>query len=207
MTECSLVTQPNSGLNPATHDASMEEIISSVTYPPSGVIPQPLLLGNAPLDLCVRGFLGGLKGFAIRHLSVLVIGRERTCIISRMIRASGPWAHDKNILDYDRWAGRQIIPDGDGWAEVVGYYADGCIKGWAQTHIKLDGWAEDRWAEGVVWDVVLDGWAEGGIKYRWVVLQNVESGVRSLCCPTRSQVPTTRIGVNCTEFRDPELNT
>ncbi|KAG1798779.1 hypothetical protein EV424DRAFT_1352461 [Suillus variegatus] len=54
--------------------------------------------------------------------------RERTCIISHMIRASGPWAHDKNILDYDGWAGRQIIPDGDGWAEVVGYYADGCIK-------------------------------------------------------------------------------
>ncbi|KAG1792089.1 uncharacterized protein HD556DRAFT_1482927 [Suillus plorans] len=44
--------------------------------------------------------------------------RERTCIISRMIRASGPWAHDKNILDYDGWAGRQIIPDGDGWAHA-----------------------------------------------------------------------------------------
>ncbi|KAG1792843.1 uncharacterized protein HD556DRAFT_1444237 [Suillus plorans] len=44
--------------------------------------------------------------------------RERTCIISRMIRASGPWAHDKNILDYDGWAGRQIIPDGGGWAHA-----------------------------------------------------------------------------------------
>jgi hypothetical protein len=67
-----------------------------------------------------------------------------------MIRASGPWAHGKNILDHDGWAGREIIPDGgggpmqgicrvnewadvheysvDGWAEVVGYNADGCIK-------------------------------------------------------------------------------
>ncbi|KAG2087547.1 uncharacterized protein F5147DRAFT_781312 [Suillus discolor] len=44
--------------------------------------------------------------------------RERTCIISRMIRASGPWAHDKNILNYDGWAGRQIIPDGGGWAHA-----------------------------------------------------------------------------------------
>ncbi|KAG1800541.1 hypothetical protein EV424DRAFT_1352106 [Suillus variegatus] len=44
--------------------------------------------------------------------------RERTCIISRMIWASGPWAHDKNILDYDGWAGRQIIPDGGGWAHA-----------------------------------------------------------------------------------------
>jgi hypothetical protein len=48
----------------------------------------------------------------------------------------------------------------DEWAEVVGYYVDGCIKvdvyqidrymndtcyhvyGWAQMHIKLDGWAK-----------------------------------------------------------------
>ncbi|KAG1819451.1 hypothetical protein EV424DRAFT_1347415 [Suillus variegatus] len=44
--------------------------------------------------------------------------REWTCIISRMIRASGPWAHDKNILDYDGWAGREIIPDGGGWAHA-----------------------------------------------------------------------------------------
>ncbi|KAG1788847.1 uncharacterized protein HD556DRAFT_1311767 [Suillus plorans] len=44
--------------------------------------------------------------------------RERTCIISRMIRASGPWAHDNNILDYDGWAGREIIPDGGGWAHA-----------------------------------------------------------------------------------------
>ncbi|KAG1867498.1 hypothetical protein C8R48DRAFT_671722 [Suillus tomentosus] len=44
--------------------------------------------------------------------------RERTCIISRMIRASGPWAHDKNILDYDGWAGGQIISDGGGWAHA-----------------------------------------------------------------------------------------
>ncbi|KAG1822338.1 hypothetical protein EV424DRAFT_1346554 [Suillus variegatus] len=44
--------------------------------------------------------------------------RERTCIISCMIRASGPWAHDKNILDYDGWAGRQIIPDGGRWAHA-----------------------------------------------------------------------------------------
>jgi hypothetical protein len=32
--------------------------------------------------------------------------REQTYIISRMIWASGPWAHGKNILDYDRWARR-----------------------------------------------------------------------------------------------------
>ncbi|KAG2357355.1 hypothetical protein BDR07DRAFT_1380152 [Suillus spraguei] len=35
---------------------------------------------------------------------------ERTCIISRMIRASGPWAHGRNILVDDRWAGRNIFP-------------------------------------------------------------------------------------------------
>ncbi|KAG1774209.1 hypothetical protein EV702DRAFT_1200457 [Suillus placidus] len=44
--------------------------------------------------------------------------RERTCIISHMIRASGPWAHGRNILDYDGWAGSQIIPDGGGWAHA-----------------------------------------------------------------------------------------
>ncbi|KAG1890639.1 uncharacterized protein F5891DRAFT_1197915 [Suillus fuscotomentosus] len=44
--------------------------------------------------------------------------RERMCIISHMIWASRPWAHDKNILDYDGWAGRQIIPDGGGWAHA-----------------------------------------------------------------------------------------
>jgi hypothetical protein len=43
---------------------------------------------------------------------------ERTCIISRMIRASGPWAHGRNILDYDGWAGKNIIPDGGGWAHI-----------------------------------------------------------------------------------------
>ncbi|KAG1792292.1 uncharacterized protein HD556DRAFT_1309367 [Suillus plorans] len=59
---------------------------------------------------------------------------ERTYIISRMIQANGPWADGKNILDYDRWAGRDIILDGDGWAKVVGYYVDGCTK--------VDGWAE-----------------------------------------------------------------
>ncbi|KAG2351783.1 hypothetical protein BDR07DRAFT_1385346 [Suillus spraguei] len=67
---------------------------------------------------------------------------EWTCIISRMIRASGPWAHGRNILVDDGWAGRNIIPDDsgvdewadvheypvDGWAEVVGYHVDGCIK-------------------------------------------------------------------------------
>ncbi|KAG1856831.1 hypothetical protein C8R48DRAFT_674803 [Suillus tomentosus] len=111
--------------------------------------------------------------------------------------------------------GGKLFPmEVDGWAEVVGYYADGCIK---VDVYEIDGrvgrgyykilYYTDRWAEGVVWDVVLDGWAEGGIQYRWVVLQNVESGVRSLCCPTRSQVPTTRIGVNCTEFRVPSSGT
>ncbi|KAG2054057.1 hypothetical protein BDR06DRAFT_971769 [Suillus hirtellus] len=109
--------------------------------------------------------------------------REWTCIISHMIWASRPWAHDKNILNYDGWAGRQIIPNGGRWAEVVGYYADGCIKvdvyeidGWAQTHIKLDWWAKDWWAEDVVWDVVLDGWAEGGIKYRWLYINQIRGG-------------------------------
>jgi hypothetical protein len=48
---------------------------------------------------------------------------ERTCIISRMIRASGPWAEGKNIPDYDRWAGRDIIPDGGGWAHVGNMYS------------------------------------------------------------------------------------
>ncbi|KAG1846740.1 hypothetical protein F4604DRAFT_1976455 [Suillus subluteus] len=43
---------------------------------------------------------------------------ERTCIISRMIRASGPWAEGRYILDCDGWAGSVIIPDGDGWAQV-----------------------------------------------------------------------------------------
>ncbi|KAG2352798.1 hypothetical protein BDR07DRAFT_1383862 [Suillus spraguei] len=83
---------------------------------------------------------------------------ERTCIISRMIRASGPWAHGRNILVDDGWAGRNIIPDDggvdewadvyeypvDGWAEVVRYYVDGCTKVdvyQVDRHI-LDGWAE-----------------------------------------------------------------
>ncbi|KAG1720432.1 hypothetical protein EDB19DRAFT_1835985 [Suillus lakei] len=43
---------------------------------------------------------------------------ERTCIISHMIRASGPWAEGRNILDYDGWAGSDIIPDGGEWAHV-----------------------------------------------------------------------------------------
>ncbi|KAG1717282.1 uncharacterized protein EDB91DRAFT_1259934 [Suillus paluster] len=43
---------------------------------------------------------------------------ERTCIISRMIWASGPWAKGRYILDYDGCAGSVIIPDGDGWAHV-----------------------------------------------------------------------------------------
>jgi len=54
--------------------------------------------------------------------------RERTCIISCTIRAGRPWAHGKNILDYNGWAGRNIITDAGGWAEVVGYNVDGCIK-------------------------------------------------------------------------------
>ncbi|KAG2059853.1 hypothetical protein BDR06DRAFT_967424 [Suillus hirtellus] len=109
----------------------------------------------------------------------------------------------------DGLGGKLFPMEVDGWAEVVGYYADGCIK---VDVYEIDGWVgqgyykildyTDWWAEGVVWDVVLDGWAEGGIQYRWVVLQNVESrvvlqnvesGVRSLCCPMRSQVPTTKI--------------
>ncbi|KAG1720288.1 hypothetical protein EDB19DRAFT_1836057 [Suillus lakei] len=66
----------------------------------------------------------------------------------------------RNILNYDGWAGSDIIPAGDGWAEVVGYYVDGCTKvdvyqidgyakgtcyhihGWAQMYIILDGWAK-----------------------------------------------------------------
>jgi hypothetical protein len=88
----------------------------------------------------------------------------------------------------------------DGWAEVVVYKVGTWyhIHRWAQTDIKLDGWAEgiikycirrvgpdtyylDRWAEsvfknisldgwakGIVRDIVLDGWAKGGIKYRRV---------------------------------------
>ncbi|KAG2337914.1 hypothetical protein BDR05DRAFT_894513, partial [Suillus weaverae] len=44
--------------------------------------------------------------------------REWTCIISCMIRASGPWTHGRNILNYDGWAGSQIIPDGGGWAHA-----------------------------------------------------------------------------------------
>ncbi|KAG2354744.1 hypothetical protein BDR07DRAFT_1494136 [Suillus spraguei] len=43
---------------------------------------------------------------------------ERTCIISRMIWASGPWAHGRNILVDDGWAGRNIIPDDSGWAHA-----------------------------------------------------------------------------------------
>ncbi|KAG1778620.1 hypothetical protein EV702DRAFT_1044482 [Suillus placidus] len=123
--------------------------------------------------------------FAITYYSDLspYNTREWTCIISRMIRASGPWAHGRNILDYDGWAGSQIIPDGgrvdewadvneysvDGWAEVVGYYADGCIK---VDVYQIDGWAEsvlynislDGWAEGVVLEIELDGWAEGVVQ-------------------------------------------
>src|SRR6267154_1605462 len=78
---------------------------------------------------------------------------ERTCIISRMIRASGPWAEGKNIPDYDGWAGRDIIPDGGGWAHVgnmysrwVGpdvYYIRRVGRG--RQYIILD-----RWAEGVI---------------------------------------------------------
>ncbi|KAG2359926.1 hypothetical protein BDR07DRAFT_1378340 [Suillus spraguei] len=100
---------------------------------------------------------------------------EWTCIISRMIRASGPWAHGRNILVDDGWAGRNIIPNDsgvdewadvheypvDGWAEVVGYHVDGCIK--------VDVYQIDRRVgQGVVQYIILDGWAEGGIKYRWV---------------------------------------
>ncbi|KAG2354252.1 hypothetical protein BDR07DRAFT_1382383 [Suillus spraguei] len=83
---------------------------------------------------------------------------ERTYIISRMIRASGPWAHGRNILVHDGWARRNIIPDDggvdewadvheypvDGWAEVVRYYVDGCTKVdvyQVDRHI-LDGWAK-----------------------------------------------------------------
>ncbi|KAG1883633.1 hypothetical protein F4604DRAFT_1952669 [Suillus subluteus] len=43
---------------------------------------------------------------------------ERICIIYRMIRASGPWADGRYVLDCDGWAGSVIIPDGDGWAQV-----------------------------------------------------------------------------------------
>ncbi|KAG1725125.1 hypothetical protein EDB19DRAFT_1833926 [Suillus lakei] len=52
-------------------------------------------------------------------LQVLVItSGDSTCIISHMIRASGPWAEGRNILDYDGWAGSDIIPDGGEWAHV-----------------------------------------------------------------------------------------
>jgi hypothetical protein len=44
--------------------------------------------------------------------------REWTCIISCTIWAGRPWAHGKNILDYDGWAGRNIIPDAGGWAHA-----------------------------------------------------------------------------------------
>ncbi|KAG1829555.1 hypothetical protein DFJ58DRAFT_848670 [Suillus subalutaceus] len=93
---------------------------------------------------------------------------ERTCIISRMIRASGPWAEGRYILDCDGWAGSVIIPDGDGLAqtgsaEVVGYYVDGCtkvdmyqiagyIKG-ACYHIDR----QTEWAEGAVKDLLYTG--------------------------------------------------
>jgi hypothetical protein len=76
--------------------------------------------------------------------------REQMCIISRTIRASGPWAHGKNILDMTDGPGGILFPmqaggpmqgickvdewadvhaySVDGWVEVVGYYVDGCIK-------------------------------------------------------------------------------
>ncbi|KAG1849283.1 hypothetical protein DFJ58DRAFT_729571 [Suillus subalutaceus] len=43
---------------------------------------------------------------------------EPTYIISRIRRASGPWADGRNILNYDGWAGRNIIPNGGGWAHI-----------------------------------------------------------------------------------------
>ncbi|KAG1851622.1 hypothetical protein DFJ58DRAFT_842106 [Suillus subalutaceus] len=68
---------------------------------------------------------------------------ERTCIISRMIRASGPWAEGRYILDCDGWAGSVIIPDGDGLAQTGGptywYYF------------------VDEWAEGAVKDLLYTG--------------------------------------------------
>ncbi|KAG1887195.1 hypothetical protein F4604DRAFT_1675206 [Suillus subluteus] len=60
---------------------------------------------------------------------------ERTCIISRMIRASGPWAED-------------------GLAEVVGYYVDGCTKTSGPTYWY---YFVDRWAEGAVKDLLYTG--------------------------------------------------
>ncbi|KAG1858080.1 hypothetical protein F4604DRAFT_1684970 [Suillus subluteus] len=60
---------------------------------------------------------------------------EWTCIISRMIRASGPWAED-------------------GLAEVVGYYVDGCTK---TSGLMYWYYFVDRWAEGVVKDLLYTG--------------------------------------------------
>ncbi|KAG2057425.1 hypothetical protein BDR06DRAFT_969240 [Suillus hirtellus] len=88
----------------------------------------------------------------------------------------------------DGLGGKLFLMEADGWAEVVGYYADGCIK---VDVYEIDGWVgrgyykilyyTDRWAEGVVWDVVLDGWAEGGIQYRWLYINQIRGGCLAEC--------------------------
>ncbi|KAG1787890.1 uncharacterized protein HD556DRAFT_1448395 [Suillus plorans] len=98
-------------------DEHIHAIVENATHGlTASRLPAEILIDN-------RSILGGYAGTQDRvttYYSDLspYNTRERTCIISRMIRASGPWAHDKNILDYDGWTGRQIIPDGGGWAHA-----------------------------------------------------------------------------------------
>ncbi|KAG2123849.1 hypothetical protein DEU56DRAFT_759879 [Suillus clintonianus] len=139
-----------------------------------------------PAAKCVtRGGSRAIKKTAGNNISPYYTS-EQTCIISRMIRASGPWAEVRYILNYDGWAGHVIIPDRDGvdewadgheysidgWAEVVGYYVDGFTKvdvyqiagyvldydGWAGRVIIPDGDRVDEWADGHEYSI--DGWAK-----------------------------------------------
>jgi hypothetical protein len=82
---------------------------------------------------------------------------------------SGPWAHGKNILDYDRWARRTIIANGDRWAHLgisltmtdgpEDYYSQWRWLGQCTEYVDLDEWADgheysiDSWAKLVEYNV------------------------------------------------------
>ncbi|KAG2147705.1 hypothetical protein DEU56DRAFT_753526 [Suillus clintonianus] len=96
---------------------------------------------------------------------------QETGIISHTIWASGPWAKGRNILDYDGWAGSIIIPNGDGWAhvgngwaEVVGYYVDGCTK---VDVYQIAG----RLCKGVKWKLVFQALFIKALRWKMKVLQ------------------------------------
>ncbi|KAG1844916.1 hypothetical protein C8R48DRAFT_678335 [Suillus tomentosus] len=67
-----------------------------------------------------------------------------------------------------------------------------------------------RWVKGVVWDIVLDGWAEGGIKYRQLYINQIrgECGIRGVRLVLPYETPTSdHQNSRSSEFQDPELNT